>query len=103
MTFHRRPLEGLRIFVTHIKDALMPHPSGKSAREMIMTELQNLEEREEGGLGVEFVEVKKGNRIRESGCQVSERRKLSLFSNISTGGAVTSRGMLHWSIFSGDA
>lgn len=59
----RRPLEGLRIFVTHIKDSLAPHPSGQSARERIMQELNELELK--GGLGVEFVEVRKGDRICE--------------------------------------
>lgn len=61
-----RPLQALRIFVTHIKEALIPHPSGQSAREIIMGELRGLEAGEDGGLGVEFVEVKKGDRICES-------------------------------------
>ena len=61
----RPALSGLRIFVTHIKEALVPHPTGKSAREIIMSELRALEEGPEGGLGVEFIEVKKGDRICE--------------------------------------
>lgn len=58
-----RPLEGLRIFITHIKDSLVPHHTGKCARERIMAELRELERI--GELGVEFVEVKKGDRICE--------------------------------------
>ncbi|KAK6909748.1 hypothetical protein I203_103770 [Kwoniella mangroviensis CBS 8507] len=59
----KRPLEGLKIFIMHIKDALVPHPTGKTAREIIMSELNDLEI--EGGLGVQFVETKRGDRIRE--------------------------------------
>jgi cAMP phosphodiesterase len=59
----RRPLDGLRIFITHIKVSLIPHPTGKCANEIIMSELQALEDDSEGGLGVEFVEVKKGDRL----------------------------------------
>lgn len=58
-------MDGLRIFITHIKDALIPRPSGKSAQEVIMGELRALEASDEGGLGVEFIEVKKGDHIRE--------------------------------------
>lgn len=57
-------MRGLRIFVTHIKESLVPTVTGKPARETIMEELEELEK--EGGLGVEFVEVRKGDRIRES-------------------------------------
>ncbi|WVW84184.1 hypothetical protein I302_106214 [Kwoniella bestiolae CBS 10118] len=56
-----RPLKGLKIFVIHIKDALVPHPSGRTAREIIMSELNELEAK--GQLGVEFVETKQGDRI----------------------------------------
>ncbi|OCF38678.1 hypothetical protein I317_07529 [Kwoniella heveanensis CBS 569] len=56
-----KPLEGLKIFIIHIKDALVPHPTGKTAREIIMGELNDLEA--EGQLGVQFVEAKKGDRI----------------------------------------
>jgi cAMP phosphodiesterase len=59
-----RPLDGLKIYVTHVKEALIPHPSGKSARERILGELEELEK--EGKLGVEFVAVQRGDRIRES-------------------------------------
>jgi cAMP phosphodiesterase len=59
----RRPLEGLRVFVTHIKEALVPHPSGKSARERILSELEALEEKEQ--LGVQFIAVNRGDRICE--------------------------------------
>jgi len=47
----------------HIKEQLVPHPTGKPARERILSELNALEE--EGGLGVQFVEMKKGDRICE--------------------------------------
>ena len=53
------------MYIMHIKDELMPHPTGKSARERIMAELEALEK--EGQLGVQFVETKKGDRICESG------------------------------------
>ncbi|WWD03318.1 hypothetical protein V865_001369 [Kwoniella europaea PYCC6329] len=59
----KRPLEGLKIFIIHIKDALVPHPTGKTAREIIMSELNDLEN--EGGLDVQFIETKRGDRIRE--------------------------------------
>jgi cAMP phosphodiesterase len=59
------PLDGLKIYVTHVKEALIPHPSGKSARERILAELEELEK--EGKLGVEFVAVQRGDRICESG------------------------------------
>jgi hypothetical protein len=54
-------LEGLKIYVTHIKEALIPHPTGKSARERISKELEDLEE--EGKLGVTFIAVQRGDRI----------------------------------------
>ena len=60
----KKPLDGLKVFVTHIKEALIPHPSGKTARERILSELELLEE--EGQLGVEFVAVHRGDRIRGS-------------------------------------
>jgi cAMP phosphodiesterase len=59
-----RPLEGLKVFVTHIKEALIPHKSGKSARERILEELIELEK--EGKLGVEFIAVQRGDRICKS-------------------------------------
>lgn len=55
------PLRGLRVYITHIKSFLVPQTSGKTAQEMIMEELRELEG--DGGLGVEFVEVKSGDRI----------------------------------------
>lgn len=57
-------MQGLRVFITHIKESLIPHPSGKDVREIIMGELRALEAA--GGLGIEFVEVKRGDRICES-------------------------------------
>ena len=56
-----RPLEGLKVYVTHVKEALIPHPSGKSARARILEELLDLEK--EGMLGVEFIAVQRGDRI----------------------------------------
>ncbi|WRT66664.1 uncharacterized protein IL334_003624 [Kwoniella shivajii] len=56
-----RPLNGLKIFIIHIKDALVPHPTGRTAREIIMSELNELES--QGDLGVKFVETKRGDRI----------------------------------------
>lgn len=52
------------MWVTHIKEALVPHPSGVSARERIMEELNALER--ERQLGVVFVDIRRGDRIRES-------------------------------------
>lgn len=65
-----RPLDGLKIYVTHIKEALIPHKSGKSARERILAELIELEK--EGQLGVEFIAVKRGDRICTSSSLRSE-------------------------------
>ncbi|KAL7422015.1 3',5'-cyclic-nucleotide phosphodiesterase pde1 [Cryptotrichosporon argae] len=58
-----RPLAGLRVFVTHIKEQLAPHPSGQSARARIKAELDALEAAPNGALGVEFVIVNPGDRI----------------------------------------
>jgi cAMP phosphodiesterase len=58
-------LDGLRVFVTHIKESLIPHPSGRTMREIVMAELRELD-----GLGVEFVEVKRGDRIGEPKCVI---------------------------------
>lgn len=60
---HRRPLAGLRVFVTHIKEALVPHESGQTARTRILGELRELEQ--ERQLGVTFVDIRRGDRIRE--------------------------------------
>lgn len=59
-------LDGLKVFITHIKDALIPHPTGRDVKEIIMSELKELAAKEK--LGVHFVEVKKGDRIRECLC-----------------------------------
>ncbi|ORX35621.1 cyclic-AMP phosphodiesterase [Kockovaella imperatae] len=56
-----RPLAGLKIYITHIKAYLLPHPSGQTASERIMSQLDALEK--ERNLGVDFVEVKRGMRI----------------------------------------
>ncbi|EIW65931.1 hypothetical protein TREMEDRAFT_35751 [Tremella mesenterica DSM 1558] len=58
-----KPLKGLRIFVTHMKENLLPHPSGRPLQEIIMSELVDLEDK--GKLGVEFIHVKRGDRICE--------------------------------------
>nr|XP_018262741.1 uncharacterized protein I303_04221 [Kwoniella dejecticola CBS 10117]OBR84899.1 hypothetical protein I303_04221 [Kwoniella dejecticola CBS 10117] len=57
----QRPLAGLKVFIIHIKDALVPHPTGKTARQIIMAELKELEE--QGQLGVQFIETKRADRI----------------------------------------
>lgn len=56
-------LDGLKIFITHIKESLIPHPTGRSAKERIMTELYLLESTSK--LGVQFIEAKQGDRICE--------------------------------------
>lgn len=56
-------LAGLRVYITHIKESLIPHPTGLTSRERIMAELRQLEY--EGRIGVEFIEVKRGDRICE--------------------------------------
>ncbi|KAK4684208.1 hypothetical protein P7C73_g5988, partial [Tremellales sp. Uapishka_1] len=58
-----RPLDGLTIYVTHIKEYLVPHPSGKSAYEVILSELDALETGPLGNLGVNFRTIKKGDRV----------------------------------------
>ena len=55
--------------MTHIKSALIPHPSGKTAQEIIMSELRALELSDDGGLGVVFIEVRRGDRICELSAQ----------------------------------
>ncbi|WWC89016.1 uncharacterized protein L201_003934 [Kwoniella dendrophila CBS 6074] len=57
----KRPLDGLKVFIIHIKASLVPHPTGKTTREIIMSELKDLEK--EGQLGVEFIETNRGDRI----------------------------------------
>lgn len=57
----RRPLDGLKIFITHIKESLVPHPEGKTQHEIIMAQLQELEK--DGKLGVVFIRPAKGDRI----------------------------------------
>lgn len=56
-----RPLDGLKIFITHIKESLVPHPEGKTQHEIIMAQLQELEK--DGKLGVAFIRPVKGDRI----------------------------------------
>lgn len=57
----RKPLDGLKIFITHIKESLVPHPEGKTQHEIIMAQLQELEK--DGKLGVAFIRPVKGDRI----------------------------------------
>jgi len=47
----------------HVKEQLVPHPTGKSARDRIFAELEALEA--DGGLGVQFIMIEKGDRICE--------------------------------------
>ncbi|KLT45384.1 hypothetical protein CC85DRAFT_231499, partial [Cutaneotrichosporon oleaginosum] len=56
-----RPLEGLKIFITHVKEFLVPHRSGVSARELIKIELDALEA--ENQLGVTFNVISPGDRL----------------------------------------
>ncbi|BEJ16385.1 hypothetical protein CspHIS471_0509900 [Cutaneotrichosporon sp. HIS471] len=56
-----RPLEGLKIFITHVKEFLVPHKSGLSARELIQIELDALEA--ENQLGVTFNVISPGDRL----------------------------------------
>ncbi|WVO19407.1 uncharacterized protein IAS62_000688 [Cryptococcus decagattii] len=56
-----RPLDGLKVFITHIKESLVPHPEGKTQHEIIMAQLQELEK--DGKLGVVFIRPAKGDRI----------------------------------------
>jgi cAMP phosphodiesterase len=61
-----RPLEGLKVCITHVKTSLIPHPSGTTDRERVFSELQALEkmaEREGSALGVQWVMCESGMRI----------------------------------------
>lgn len=69
-----RPLQGLRVFITHIKEFLQPHKSGLTARELISSELQELEAKH--NLGVEFALPEPGDRIREYICGGAKAEKL---------------------------
>lgn len=62
----RRPLKGLKIFITHVKEFLVPHKSGLSARELIKSELDALEA--EAQLGVTFNVILPGDRLCELPC-----------------------------------
>jgi cAMP phosphodiesterase len=59
-----KPLDGLQVFVTHVKDSLYPHPSGKTVKERVKEELDQLEQ--ERQLGVVFELVHQGQRLCES-------------------------------------
>lgn len=58
-----RPLDGLKVFITHIKEFLIPHVSGLTARQLIKKQLDELEDKEQ--LGVSFVVVSPGDRLCE--------------------------------------
>ncbi len=60
----KQPLHGLKIYITHVKTSLVPHPSGKTNRERVFEELKELESGAGGGgLGVEFVMLENGMRV----------------------------------------
>jgi cAMP phosphodiesterase len=59
-----RPLAGLKVHITHIKEFLVPHPTGRTARDLIETQLNELEL--QTGLGVEFVILAPGDRVCKS-------------------------------------
>ncbi|GMK55203.1 hypothetical protein CspeluHIS016_0202590 [Cutaneotrichosporon spelunceum] len=56
-----RPLEGLKIYITHVKEFLVPHRSGLGAHELIQSELDALEA--EAQLGVVFHVISPGDRL----------------------------------------
>lgn len=60
---HSHPLQGLKIFITHVKEFLVPHKTGLSARELIKRELDALEA--ETQLGVTFNVISPGDRVCE--------------------------------------
>lgn len=66
VAYSRRPLQGLRVFITHIKEFLIPHPSGMTARDLIRSQLEELEASSQ--LGVEFVIVSPGDRLCKLAC-----------------------------------
>lgn len=53
------------MYVTHIKEYLVPHPTGLTSRELVHKELLALTEIH--NLGVEFHIVSPGDRLRECG------------------------------------
>jgi cAMP phosphodiesterase len=57
------PLDGLKIFVTHVKDSLYPHRSGKTVKQRVQEELEQLERQRR--LGVIFEVVEQGQRLCE--------------------------------------
>jgi hypothetical protein len=60
------PLEGLKIYIIHVKQPLHPCSSGMGIMTLIKKELDDLELAARGrgkGLGVEFVMLRKGMRI----------------------------------------
>lgn len=60
------PLQDLRVYITHVKQSLVPHPSGLTDRERIERSLLELEERAEKSgthLGVKWIMVRKGQAI----------------------------------------
>jgi len=60
------PLEGLKIYIIHVKQPLKPCSSGMGIMTLIKKELDELESEAKGkgkGLGVDFVMLRKGMRI----------------------------------------
>ncbi|TYJ54479.1 hypothetical protein B9479_004899 [Cryptococcus floricola] len=57
----KEPLRGLKVFVIHIKESLLPNAEGKTQREIVMRELRQLEE--DGKLGVILTDPKRGDRL----------------------------------------
>ena len=56
-----RPLAGLKIYITHVKELLVPHATGLSARELVLQQLNQLEDQHR--LGVEFYVPAPGDRL----------------------------------------
>lgn len=60
-SFATNSLQGLPVFITHIKEKLLPDPNGMSARQKIARDLQEPEKTVR--LGVRFICVEKGMRL----------------------------------------
>ncbi|WVQ77839.1 hypothetical protein IAR50_007536 [Cryptococcus sp. DSM 104548] len=57
----REPLRGLKVFIIHIKESLLPNAESKTQREIVMRELHELEG--EGKLGVVLADPRRGDRL----------------------------------------
>ena len=67
---HTLPLEGLKVYIIHVKQPLRPDPSGKNGNGGIMRLIKNeldeleIDARARGkGLGIEFIMMRRGMRI----------------------------------------